>query len=212
METTLSKRALALINGYEGLNQPGKWPGGMSGITIGIGYDLGYVTVDAFETDWGDLLGAGPRTRLAGCVGLRGIRARNRAAGVNDIRIARADAGQVFRERTLPLVSQRTELAFPGIAGLPGDARGALVSLVYNRGASMVDDSADDRRREMRAIRDAVARGDLPAIALQLRAMKRLWAGKHLDGLIARREAEAQLVESCIPPTAAAARPAKRKK
>jgi GH24 family phage-related lysozyme (muramidase) len=28
--------------------------------------------------------------------------------------------------------------------------------------------------------------------------MKRLWAGMHLDGLIARREAEAELVESCI--------------
>lgn len=198
MDKTISKAALALILGAEGLNQPGIWPGGMSGITIGIGYDLGYVTVDQFESDWGELLATGPRARLAGCVGLRGIRARNRAAGLGDIRVSRARAEQVFAEKTLPAMVQRTERAFPGFERLPEDARGALVSLVYNRGASMVDDSPQDRRREMRAIRDAVARGDLLAIAGQLRAMERLWEGRHLDGLIARREAEARLVESCI--------------
>jgi GH24 family phage-related lysozyme (muramidase) len=198
MDKTISKAALALILGAEGLNQPGKWPGGMSGITIGIGYDLGYVTVDQFESDWGELLATGARARLAGCVGLRGIRARNRAAGLGDIRVSRARAEQVFAEKTLPAMVQRTERAFPGFERLPEDARGALVSLVYNRGASMVDDSPQDRRREMRAIRDAVARGDLLAIAGQLRAMERLWEGRHLDGLIARREAEARLVESCI--------------
>ena len=62
----------------------------------------------------------------------------------------------------------------------------------------MIDNSPEDRRREMRAIRNAVARGDLQEIADQLRAMKRLWIGKNLAGLIARREAEAKLVESCI--------------
>ena len=50
----------------------------------------------------------------------------------------------------------------------------------------------------MRAIRDAVARQDLREIANQLRSMKRLWVGKNLDGLLRRRDAEAELVESCI--------------
>ena len=53
-------------------------------------------------------------------------------------------------------------------------------------------------RREMRAIRDAVARGDLKEIAAQLRSMKRLWEGKGMGGLLKRRDAEADLVESCI--------------
>ena len=39
--------------------------------------------------------------------------------------------------------------------GLPLDAQGALVSLVFNRGTSM----EGDRRAEMRAIRDAVPGG-----------------------------------------------------
>jgi GH24 family phage-related lysozyme (muramidase) len=51
----------------------------------------------------------------------------------------------------------------------------------------------------MRAIREAVPRQDLREIAAQLRSMKRLWVGMGLQGLIDRREAEAVLVESCIP-------------
>jgi GH24 family phage-related lysozyme (muramidase) len=81
---------------------------------------------------------------------------------------------------------------------LPLDAQGALVSLVYNRGTSMVDNSPEDRRREMRAVRDAVAAGDLERIATELRSMKRLWVGKKQDGLLRRRDAEADLVESAM--------------
>jgi len=69
------------------------------------------------------------------------------------------------------------------------------------------------RRAEMRAIRDAIKAYATPGtrltgaivecvrlIAEQLRAMKHLWVGKGLDGLIKRREAEAQLVEEAIDP------------
>jgi GH24 family phage-related lysozyme (muramidase) len=194
----LSPAAIELIARFEGLNQPGKWPGGASGITIGIGYDLGYVTVDQFESDWDEHLRTDHRDRLVDAVGIRGIRAKNRASTFSDIRIRRVDAEQVLEEKTIPLCQLRTAQAFPGLERLPLDAQGAIVSLVYNRGTSMVDDSPQDRRREMRAIRDAVAEQDLHEIANQLRAMKRLWQGKGLDGLLQRREAEAVLVESAI--------------
>jgi GH24 family phage-related lysozyme (muramidase) len=194
----MSDKAIKLILDYEGLNKPGSWPGGSSGITIGIGYDLGYVTVDQFESDWGEVLFAQNNVRLRSAVGLRGIKAKNKAASFSDIKIKRADAEKVFLERTIPLTQFKTEQAFPGIDKLPLDAQGALVSLVYNRGTSMADDSPEDRRKEMRAIRDDVARQDMKDIAGQLRAMKRLWAGKNLDGLLKRRDAEAELVESCI--------------
>jgi hypothetical protein len=49
----ITEKTKKLILDFEGLNQPSKWPGGGSGITIGIGYDLGFVTVDQFESDWG---------------------------------------------------------------------------------------------------------------------------------------------------------------
>ncbi len=191
---TLTDKAKRFILDFEGLNQPSKWPGGDSGVTIGIGYDLGYVTVDQFESDWGHCLTEDQLDRLREAVGKRGIAARNRATGFVDIRIKRKDAETVFIERSLPMYALRTEMAFPGITELPPDAQGALVSLVFNRGASM----EGDRRSEMRAIRDAVPRGDLQEIADQLRSMKRLWVNKGLDGLLRRREEEAQLAESCM--------------
>ncbi|SFD46653.1 Phage-related lysozyme (muramidase), GH24 family [Chitinophaga sp. CF118] len=194
----ISTKALQLILDAEGLNQPGKWPGGNSGVTIGIGYDLGFTTVDNFESDWENDLSSSQLQRLKDAIGLTGIKARNKAALLTDIKVKRAGSERIFKERTIPQVQFITEKAFPGIDALPPDAQGALVSLVYNRGASMVDKPGQDNRKEMRAIRDAVAAHDLQKIADQLRSMKRLWIGKGLDGLINRREAEAKLVESSI--------------
>lgn len=194
MSLQVPDEALALILDAEGLDQPSQWPGGASGITIGVGYDLGFVTSEQFEEDWSAHLESDQIGRLKDVIGLSGDAARQRAGEFRDIKIVRADAEEVFKERTLPLYSQRTEDAFPGVDQLPANAQGALVSLVFNRGGAM----DGDRRREMRAIRDAVAAGDLQEIANQLRAMKRLWEGKGLDGLLKRRDAEADLVESSI--------------
>ena len=195
---TISYAARALILEMEGFSAKPDWPGGQSGVTIGFGYDLGYVTVDQFESDWGELVRPDVSQRLKVVIGLRALRARNRIGDFSDIRISRKAAEQVFDTRALPLYELRASQAFPGVEALPEDARGALVSLVYNRGTSMLDNSPEDRRREMRAIREAVAKGDLSEIAAQLRSMKRLWEGQRLGGLIARREEEAQLVESAV--------------
>ena len=194
----ISTKAIQLILNAEGIDQPDNWPGGASGITIGIGYDLGYTTVDRFESDWGDVLPTSQMQRLKEGVGLRGLSARVSAKDFADIKISPDEAKKVFTERTLPIEQAKAQLAFPGFDKLPIDAQGALISLVYNRGTSMFDKPGEDRRKEMRAIRDAVAAGDLQEIANQLRSMKRLWEGKGLDGLIKRREDEAELVESSI--------------
>lgn len=193
--TTLSPSAKQLILDSEGLDQPAAWPGGRSGVTIGIGYDLGYNTVDHFEADWKPHLSCAILARLRTAIGLRGEDARRKAAEFGDIKIQRAAAQIVFEQRTLPRFLLYTQQTFPHIEKLPPDAQGALVSLVYNRGGSMIG----DERKEMRAIQKAVATGDLAEIARQLRLMKRLWVGKGLDGLLKRREAEAVLIESCLP-------------
>jgi GH24 family phage-related lysozyme (muramidase) len=193
----LTDKAQRLILDAEGLDQPSDWPGGDSGITIGVGYDLGYVTEQQFRDDWGACLSPVAMDRLVAVVGLKGQKASDAAAALQDIKISLAYAEAVFLTRTVPEYEKQTVAAFPGAASLPPDAYGALVSLVYNRGTSM----DGDRRREMRAIRDDVPKGDLKDIAAQLRSMKRLWVGKGQGGLIARREAEAKLVESCIPST-----------
>jgi hypothetical protein len=70
---------------------------------------------------------------------------------------------------------------------------GALVSLVFNRGASFRRDG--DRYREMREILRLMGRQEFAGIPAQLRSMKRIWEGQGLDGLLRRREAEASLFE-----------------
>jgi GH24 family phage-related lysozyme (muramidase) len=190
----LTEKAKNLIWEYEGIDQPGEWPGGDSGVTIGLGYDLGYESAGDFQNDWQACLSAGDFTTLSQCIGLKGTDAKAKASGLKAVKIKSSDAQTVFLERSVPKYQKLTQQAFPGVDDLPADAQGALFSLVYNRGAGMNGDS----RAEMRAIRDLVPKGDLQGIADQIRAMKRLWEGKGLDGLLKRRDAEADLVESCI--------------
>jgi GH24 family phage-related lysozyme (muramidase) len=69
-----------------------------------------------------------------------------------------------------------------------------LVSVVYNRGNRLEGDS----RAEMRAIVDLIAKQDYEGIAEQIEKSKRLWEGKGLDGLVTRRESEADLVRDSM--------------
>ncbi len=45
----IPQAGLDLIFHFEGLDQPAEWPGGASGITIGIGDDLQFRTADDFR-------------------------------------------------------------------------------------------------------------------------------------------------------------------
>jgi len=185
-----SPKALDLIVESEGLYQPGQWAGESSGITIGIAYDLGFVTRESFESDWKAHLSSEQLARLVTAIGVSGKAAQALAPNFRDIIITHASAVDVFERVTLPQYVARTAEVFPGFDKLPLDAQGALVSLVFNRGTGLVG----DRRKEMRAIRDLVPSGDLAAIAREIRGMKRLNPG--VEGLIKRREAEAVLLES----------------
>jgi len=171
------------------------WPGNdASGVTIGIGYDLGQNTVEQYTNDWKSRLEKWPFSLLRSSVGMKGADAKARLPLVATVLIPWTEALAVFRSSTIPRFYRMTAEAYPGFQSLPGDVQGALVSLIYNRGPGM----DGDRRVEMRQIGEAVARMDLPAIAVALRAMKRLWEGQGMDGLIARREAEAKLVDGAV--------------
>jgi len=202
----LSDKGKALIFEFEGVDQPSEWPEGDSGITIGYGDDLGYKTLAEFTKDWSTELAIGALARLGACCGKKGNAAAKIAPTLADIHINTSAARRVFEKRTVPRYLAATAAAFPGVEHLPQAAQDAIFSLVYNRGGGMHDIHPGDRR-EMRAIRDAVAAYAKPdanrvallkEIAAQIRSMQRLWKGKHMDGLLKRREAEAKLVESCI--------------
>ena len=175
------------------------YPGGASGVTIGIGYDLGYNTINQFESDWKHVILPDVYTRLAVHIGKKSERAKAAIPNVKDIKIPWTSAEIVFKDNTLPRFIKETIKAFPGAEKLHPDAFGALVSLVFNRGGSVSGNS----RVEMLNIRSA-SKGDVTVdniysfIAQQIITMKRLWVGKGLDGLLVRRNEESALVKSCI--------------
>lgn len=168
------------------------WPQGASGITWGIGNDGGHQTARVIRKDWH----AHPHVeRLATTAGIIGTAARDALPRYLDIRTGFDYSMQVFTERTLVEYERRARRAFgPRFDQLRPRACAGLVSLVYNRGASMEGDS----RREMKAIRDrCMPTLDYACIAAQIRAMERLWRGTPVHrGLSARREDEARLIES----------------
>jgi GH24 family phage-related lysozyme (muramidase) len=199
-----SPKALALILEYEVgggksyyekyLSKP-TWPGGASGMTIGIGIDCGYYTPTELEKMFNFL----PRTQLdavKGATGKTGQAGKEYTAKVKPlgINITWDQAVNIFETYTWSKFANLTEKAFPGIDQLCDNAYGALVSLVFNRGSSLTGDS----RVEMRDIKVLVPKRDYKGIAADIRKMKRLWVGKGLDGLLERREAEAKLVETCV--------------
>lgn len=198
---TASKQGLDLIISHEigseatyrrRLQNP-VWPGGQSGVTIGIGYDLGHNSAAQIEKDWRGHIADADLALLRGVSGLKGSAAKLALRGpVKEVKIPLEAAKRVFYTSTLPRFAQLTRKAYPGVENLPADAQAALLSLVYNRGASL----SGARRREMLAIRDLVPQGDLAGIADQIRRMKRIWEGKGLPGLLRRRDEEATLLAS----------------
>lgn len=166
------------------------WPGGDSGVTIGIGYDLGYQTADKFEQEWQSHIAANDIDRLRSVCGKKRRDAKLAIPDVHDISISYNAAIRVFTDTCLVEYAGKTSSAFPGVADLAPDAQSALVSLVFNRGAGMRGES----RREMREIKVHVAARDYAAIAGSIESMKRLWEGRNLDGLLKRRDAEAAMV------------------
>lgn len=202
-KNVLSDKSFKLILKYEvgggeayynkALKRP-CYPGGASGVTIGVGYDLGYNSASQFTSDWSGVIPENDFNRLKVHLGKKGSTAKSAIPSVKDIEIPWSAALSVFNKSTLPRFIQETLKAFPGADKLHPDAFGALVSIVFNRGASVTGSS----RREMLNIRNLITSKNYKAIAQEIRNMKRLWVGKGLDGLLKRRDEEAFLVESCV--------------
>lgn len=167
-----------------------EWPEGASGVTVGIGYDLGYVTAAELRADWSGIVAEATISNMLSARGRQGEAAH---AWVQhycaSITIPFETAMLQFKLREVPKWEVRVMAALPNTDKLPPDCFGVLVSLSYNRGCSY--DLPGARYAEMRSIKAAMARQDFAEIPKQLRLMARLWTG----GVAARREHEARLFE-----------------
>lgn len=180
---------------YDRHYQMPTWPQGDSGVTVGIGVDLGQQSEEATSNSWQDFLTSGAVGRLADCAGITGTKAKVVAIELKDIRIEWSPAIQEFNGYEVPNYWNLTRRTFPGFDDLRTNAKGALVSLVYNRGSSMAGPS----RVDMRNVRADVAVGDYEAMAQAVRHMNvtmgNSWRNSGIyDGMAARRGAEAVLI------------------
>lgn len=203
--TKISSRASNLIiacevsgkSAYQKAYYRPTWPKGASGVTIGIGYDVGYVTPAELTSDWRGILTPGEIALLSASCGLTGERAQAILNKMQSVSVGWDDALKEYFEETQPRYVGLTEGALPNTGDLSPDSLGALVSLVYNRGAAFGISEGQDstgRFREMRAIRDHMRQKAFDLIPNELLNMRRIWAGKKdMRGVVLRREAEAAL-------------------
>lgn len=213
MITTIPQSAIDLILESEGNDQPWRHPGGGSGITLGYGCDIG---ADPASLEyWRGILADTDVATLMQAKGITGIRAKRIETRFRGINVSRIQALQVFATFTLPHEIGITLKGFPGLEFMPPGVIGAMVSLVYNRGTDIAADPNDPdhaRRKEMRVIHEILAefhtfapdqraacmKGYATKMAIQFRKMKRLWIGHGLDGLLTRRDAEADMVVAAV--------------
>ena len=177
------------------------WPFGQSGVTVGIGYDCGYQTAAQIKADWGGLINGNYLSQLMSAAGYKGLDAKKQIGPLmRQVVIPYDVALQVFINKSVPAAYKEALSVYPGLDKLNPDTIGAIVSLVYNRGAKLTGPN----REEMAELVPVIAKADYLGIAITIEAMKHIWEGgpKSDDGLVTRRIQEANLVRQSISATA----------
>lgn len=187
---------------YQKITRFAHWPGGESGITIGVGYDLRFNKLEDFQKDWGHYLPAATLQELAKDIDKPGSKPRADALKELGIEVPFYAAWQVFVAKTLPNFYQQTQQVYPSLASLPNFCPAVLVSLVYNRGPA----TKGKNREEMANIQQILAKAEqarqqgktkaevnqlLLPVADELLEMKKYWPVT--SGLVKRRQQEANL-------------------
>ena len=195
----IAKEETGGLGYYELVTRWPHYPGHSSGITIGVGYDLRFNTEDNFKELWGNYLPASHIDELSKDIGRKGSKTRAQELKKMGVEVPFKSAWPVFIKLTLPRFYDSTESIYPSIHRLPDYCRSVLVSIVFNRGASL----SGSARKEMKEIQNILHRADdsgltksqrieiLSEVEGEILSMKRLWAPS--SGLIKRRQSEANL-------------------
>lgn len=188
----MGPKGMALIVEWEGFDFYPDYPGGGSGITTALGYDWSTVSPKVSVLDWAGLPAPAPQ-RLAATYPYTGVKAKAHLREVKDIHTPKSLGFEVFNKVDVPRFYAICKKAYPGFEDLRPNARDAILSLVYNRGASKIGDN----RREMRELEPLIKAKNYTAIAACVRRMIRVWVGTSIEqGMRNRRNAEAKLIET----------------
>ncbi len=176
---------------YKKFCQMPTYPGGESGVTVGIGYDLGYNNKQQIKLDWGGRVSGNHLAFFMNCAGVKGSFSKQLiTATTRALTVPYEIAIDVFNQVTLPKFAAKTKAIYPNLENLNETTQAVLIGLIYNRGNSL----QGDRRAEMRELVEHTNSADYAAIAATIDKMKRLWVGTEVSGLVKRREEEAKLI------------------
>lgn len=166
------------------------WPQGASGVTVGIGYDLGYNTASQIRSDWGPHVSPDELSALVSCAGIKGNAAKWKRQEVRwKVVIPLKKAMAVFIKRTVPRFAKMTREAFPHVEEAPPYVQDMMLSQSFNRGTS----TKGHTRRHVAAQAAASARREFSKLPPLVRESKVVWADKPSirNGIWRRRDAEA---------------------
>ena len=175
------------------------WPGGASGITLGIGWDVGHHTESDLRKTWRELDQVSLEA-LALTAGKKGDQASRLLPMVKDILISESLSRRVFID-SMPRYYDEMLGIFPESRRLPTDVQVSLLSLVFNRGSGLGKALPEDvdARFEMRTLQGAVRDQDITGIYYRFSNMIRLWEHTPLGkGLANRRRSEMRLIRPYI--------------
>ena len=171
------------------------WETTASGVTIGMGFDVGHNSKEQIQNALKNILSDSEIQLLQNVSGLKGKSAYyNGLPKVKyKINVTYEQAEKIFKKDSLPRFTLQTANAFQiSKDRLHPHSNGALTSLVFNRGPSMEN---TDSRKEMRLIRNNIAINKEENVPSNFKSMKRLWSPTKLKGLHLRRDAEANMFQ-----------------
>jgi len=182
---------------YNKYLQTPSWPGGDSGVTVAVGIDIGYLTKNRVAEIF-SFLPASQVTELQSACGYKGTKAKAQLGPkMAQIHIAYEDAVRVFQKYSVPEYTKQLLSIYPTAPQLNPDTTAMLLSLVYNRGTSLKGVSRVDMA-DIAHITETIEAEDYEAIAKEFEEMERLWIGKGLDGLVERRQEEADIIRHSV--------------
>src|SRR5215831_4428402 len=119
--TPISERATKLIVAFEVSDEKSyvrayqrpTWPQGASGVTIGIGYDIGYARRDWLHEDWQTMIADAQIQSLEAACGVKGPAADDLLPSLRSVVVPWDAAMQEFLKWTQPRTVAETEAALP---------------------------------------------------------------------------------------------------
>lgn len=160
------------------------WPGGMSGVTLDPGVDLGHVLPEVLSLAYGNIM---TRKQLNEALSLKGVTG-NRAEqalfsldALNDFRISRDQAAEIFPVVVEPYWSGLIK-RWPNIENAPPPVQTALLSLSFNRGFN---------NSKLEILTESIFRSDWRRVGEMIEDMQQ---DHMLEGIRLRRRQEGELI------------------